>query len=198
MTTLYYSNSSPYSRKVRLVLQELNLSDQVENRLINPFETDNDLKSINPLGKIPVLIVNNKTLYDSPVICQYLIETAPSNHLLAKDKYWDILQWQALADGVMDASYQTVIEFRRPEAEQSKTWLAHWSDDINRSLNVMQDELNLLGDETTLAHLSFATAISYIEFRLPYLLENNNEIDVLLAWYQIFRKNASMQATELS
>ena len=57
---LYYSNTSPYSRKVRLVIAEKGLGDQVEGILINPFNHDNaDFSAANPLGKIPVLVLDN-------------------------------------------------------------------------------------------------------------------------------------------
>jgi len=195
---LYYSNTSPYSRKVRLVLFEKGLFDNVEHILINPFEEDNELKEINPLGKIPVLIKDDgKAMYDSPLICQYLDALKKPNSLIPKQNCWDILQWQALADGVMDAAYQIVVEQKRPEQEQSKKWIIHWSDDIKRGLNVMQNELKLLGNVTNLAHLSFATAISYLELRLPHFIQNQSDIIGLLGWYALFSKQASMQATKL-
>jgi len=194
---LYYSNSSPYSRKVRLVLHEKGLFGQVEQLLINPFEERDELNAINPLGKIPVLISDaGKAIYDSPVICQYLDGLVMANSLTPKSHYWDVLQWQALADGIMDASYQIVVEQRRPEQEQSEKWINHWSDDIKRSLLVMQNELNLIGSKTTLAHLSFATAISYLELRLPHhLLEA--ELKALMNWYQQFSLKTSMKETQL-
>ena len=71
---LYYSNTSPYSRKVRLVTLEKGLENQIEGILVNPFAEDNpDFITANPLGKIPVLVLDNgKTIFDSPVICHYL------------------------------------------------------------------------------------------------------------------------------
>lgn len=194
---LYYSNTSPYSRKVRLVLHEKSMFDDVEHILINPFEDINELKDINPLGKIPVLIKDDgKAMYDSPVICHYL-DSFGDRKLIPKDKIWDVLQWEALADGIMDASFQTVIELKRPEQEQSKKWIKHWADDIDRGLLVMQDELESLGDTTHLAHLSFATAMSYLELRLPQFIQNKSDIIILMKWYQEFRKQDCMLATEL-
>jgi len=179
------------------VLHEKGLFDQVEHTLINPFEDDNELKAINPLGKIPVLIKDDEiAIYDSPVICQYLDALVLPGSLIPKQQYWDVLQWQALADGVMDSAYQTAIELRRPEQEQSTTWIQHWSDDIKRGLSVMQHDLNMIGQTTHLAHLSFATAISYLELRLPALIKDN-EFKPLIFWYQQFRQRPSMIETEL-
>lgn len=195
---LYYSNTSPYSRKVRLVLHEKGLFGSVEHILINPFDEESELKDINPLGKVPVIVLDSgKIIYDSPVICQYLDSLNGYNCLMPKDQYWDILLWQALADGVMDAAYQTVVEQRRPEQEQSKKWINTWSNEIQRSLLVMQVELIELTERTNLAHLSFATAISYLELRLPQFIDNKDDLKPLMAWYQMFKKHDSMLATEL-
>ena len=83
---LYYSHTSPYSRKVRLVIRENGLSEQVTEVLCNAFEDSAILSKMNPLGKIPTLVLNNgETLFDSPVICQYLDRDASTGHLIPKN-----------------------------------------------------------------------------------------------------------------
>jgi len=71
---LIYSNTSPYSRKVRMVVIEKGLDEQVEMVACNPFNDAAMLKDANPLAKVPVLILDEgNALYDSPVICEYLL-----------------------------------------------------------------------------------------------------------------------------
>ena len=139
---------------------------------------------------------DGQAVYDSPLICQYLDALKNPGSLIVKENYWDILQWQALADGLMDASYQTVVEQRRPDQEQSEKWVKCWSDDIKRCLLVMQNQIEAIGTQTSLAHLSFATAISYIEFRLPQFIHEAG-LEKLLIWYQLFKEQECMLATEL-
>jgi len=66
---LFYSNTSPYSRKVRLVIMEKGLKQKIETQLCNPFDESPELKVANPLAKIPTLVIDEGfALYDSPVI----------------------------------------------------------------------------------------------------------------------------------
>ncbi len=79
---LFYSRTSPYSRKVRLVIHEKGLMQAVTCVACNPFENAPDLEANNPLGKVPTLILEDGTpLYDSPVICEYL-DTLTADRLL--------------------------------------------------------------------------------------------------------------------
>ena len=76
---LYYSKTSPYSRKVRLLLYETGLASTVAMLPCNPFEENPELIAANPLSKIPTLITGDQTaLYDSPVICEYLDTLHPT------------------------------------------------------------------------------------------------------------------------
>ena len=199
---LYVSGTSPYSRKVRLVVIEKGLVEQVDEQLINPFESNNDLVKVNPLGKIPVLILGNgDTLFDSPVICRYL-DSLPSDSpvLIPDSNQWQVLRWQALADGLTDAIYNLVMERRRPDNEQSASWVAMWTKDVENTLLEIESELEQLGEEVTLAHLAVATAIGYLDLRIATLLYDSACPQVakypkLHAWYEKFKTRASMLAT---
>ena len=80
---LYYANNSPYSRKVRIAIIEKGLGEQIEMVACNPFDDVPALKAVNPLGKVPALILDHgEALYDSPVICEYLDTLSPDNHMI--------------------------------------------------------------------------------------------------------------------
>ena len=205
---LYYSNTSPYSRKVRLVVIEKGLQSQVEEVLVNPFEeslTDNNtaLVNANPLGKIPTLLLDNgKALFDSPVICNYLDSLSDSLLLIPADetRRLDVLRWEALADGMTDAAYNLVMEQRRPVSEQSSAWQARWASEIHRTLEYIEKDLDQLGDELTLAHLSLAAAMGYLDFRLAEVLykvarPKGTLYPKALAWYESFNTKLSMITT---
>ncbi len=200
---LYYSDTSPYSRKVRLVIIEKGLTEQVEEQLINPFESNKKLTQLNPLGKIPVLVLDNgESLFDSPVICRYLDSLSSSQSILIPDNgMWQTLRWEALADGLTNATYNLVMERRRPVSEQSTTWIARWAKDISNSLVAMEIEINTIGEEITLAHLAVATSIAYIDLRFPTILYESAcpQVTVypgLLTWYEQFKTRSSMLDTQ--
>jgi glutathione S-transferase len=205
---LYYSNTSPYSRKVRLVVRETGLSSQIEEILVNPFGDDKDeLTKANPLGKIPTLVLENgKALYDSPVICHYLDGLTDHLTLIPKDHRFDILSWQAMADGMTDAAYNIAIERRtRPQEEQSPKSISNWSIEVQRTYEHIESRMNELkkfDSDITLAHLALASAISYLELRLPEILYESECPQVASypkaqEWYERFKTRASMQATQL-
>lgn len=203
---LYYSNTSPYSRKVRLVAREKGLEEKMEEILVNPFSDDKDgLIAANPLGKIPTLSLDNGTaLYDSSVICEYL-DGLTDNPMLIPAKMGDnsaerftILRWQATADGMTDAAYNLVMESRRTKEDQSQQWMSNWSTEITRVLVFIESHIKELNDSDhmTLAHLALASAISYLEFRLPENLSDSvgsNTMD----WYENFKARPAMQDTVL-
>ena len=205
---LYYSTTSPYSRKVRLFAREGGLDTQIEEIIVNPFADDKDaLIKANPLGKIPTLVLDNgKALYDSPVICYYLDSLLDHSSLIPTPHYLDVLQWQALSDGLTDATYNIAIERRaRPKEEQSPKWITNWSAEIKRTLESIEshiDDLNKLGSDITLAHLSLASAISYLELRLPEALSKAGKSEVgayphIMSWYESFKTRPSMLDTQL-
>ena len=202
---LYFSNNSPYSRKVRLVLLEKGAESLVNSGLVNPLDDSPSLRAVNPLGKIPALILDNgETLFDSPVICRYLDSLTQHQQLIPQDleNQWSVLRWEALADGLLDAAYNIVMERRRPANLQSTTWIAQWSKDIDYALQDMEQRIEVLtaGRTISLAHLAAATAVGYLDFRLPgmlYAAERPQfaEYPRLQGWYERFKTRVSMQAT---
>ena len=203
---LYYSNTSPYSRKVRLVVREKGLEAKMEEVLVNPFSDDKDgLIAANPLGKIPTLLLDNGTaLYDSSVICEYLDGLTdnpmliPAKNVDTSANRFNVLRWQATADGMTDAAYNLVMESRRAKEDQSQQWMSNWATEITRVLVYIESHINELNDSDnpTLAHLALASAISYLEFRLPENLSDSigsNTMD----WYESFKTRPAMQDTVL-
>lgn len=210
---LYYSNTSPYSRKVRLVIRLKGLESQVEEVLVNPFGegTANNfaLMEANPLGKIPTLLLDDGTgLFDSPVICHYLDNLSNNTLLIPADnkQRLNVLRWEAMTDGLTDATYNIAIERKRPANEQSSTWINRWSSEIKRTLLYIESSLDEINpadkNSVTLTHLALASALSYLELRLPEALYKSGEPEITiapntLAWYTTFKNSSAMKATQL-
>ena len=109
-----------------------------------PWGADNALHAWNPLGKLPVLVLDDGTaLYDSRVIVEYLDSVTPNNRLLPASgrERFRIKRWEALADGVLDAAVAAFLETRRPEKEQSAAAIERQREKIDRALEMMSEEL---------------------------------------------------------
>ena len=165
---LIASPTSPYSRKVRIVLQEKDLDDKVEIVLVNPLAADAITVIKNPLGKVPALVRDNDSiLFDSPVICAFLDTLADAPVLLPRNgaARWIVERAQALGDGVMDAAFNMVSERRRPEAEQSAYWMDRWRQAIDRGLSAMEEDVAQYGVDVDLGRITYVTALSYLDLR---------------------------------
>src|SRR6185312_6226419 len=105
----FYSPNSPYARKARIIIHELALSSRVEDVIVS-LPADAKLRSVNPLGKIPALLLDDgSVIYDSRVICEYLDALGngkffPRASLFREaEGRWRALTLQALGDGLADA-----------------------------------------------------------------------------------------------
>ena len=193
---LFYSRTSPYSRKVRLVIHEKGLQQAIISVACNPFDEAPELDAANPLGKVPTLILDDGfSLYDSPVICAYL-DTLTPDRLIPESgrERWNVLRREALCDGVLDAAYNIVMERRRNAREQSVSWIEQWKSQISRSLNHMEAGIDTLPAQVSLAQLSLGAALGYLDFRLPDL-DWRNQCPALATWYGDFSVRDAMQST---
>lgn len=191
---LYYSNTSPYSRKVRLVIIEKGLNENIEQIPCNPFSDPVDLHEANPLGKIPTLITDEGTaLYDSPVICEYLdtLSSEPKLIPASGTLRWQVQKWQALTDGIIDLAYNIVMERRRPQNEQSPDNLKRWQTAIVRAIAQTEIDVNQLPDTLSIAQLGLGACLGYLDFRLPEIDWREGRGN-LARWYENFSKRESM------
>ena len=174
---LFLSATSPYARKVTATAVELGIDQKIDLILVNPLESDNQLLNLNPLSKVPTLVLpDGRELIDSLVICLALIEQVGDQALLSttQSDRLDLLNRHALANGMIDAAFQIVMERRRPFDRQSEYWIARWNQAITRSLTQIE-RTGLPEDRFDLADLTLAVAIEYLYFRLgdePWLADH--------------------------
>jgi glutathione S-transferase len=194
---LYYSHTSPYARKCRLALRVKDLEQQVEEILCDPFQELPALRRANPLHRVPTLVLDDgSALFDSPVICQYLDSLAPRPRLIPASgpERWAVLRWEALADGMVDAAYDSVMERRRPAVEQSVHWLASWEAEIRNALTAAERWVGTLPPPLSLAHLALAAALGYLDLRLGQL-NWRDDCPQSAAWYDDFARRPAFRAT---
>lgn len=164
------SVTSPYVRKARVVLAEKKI--EYTFVLDNPWDEDSRVPDANPLGKVPVLVLeDDSTLFDSRVIVEFLDSVSPISRLIPADKRekLEVKRWEALADGVLDAAVAVVLERRRPAKQQNEPAIKRQMDKIERGVAVMSRDLGdqhwCTGNAFTLADIACGVALGYLDFR---------------------------------
>nr|WP_295833682.1 glutathione S-transferase N-terminal domain-containing protein [uncultured Azospirillum sp.] len=168
MLKLRWSPTSPYVRKVMMVLIERGLEDRVERVTTDPWSADTDLGNDNPLGKVPALTLEDgTTLFDSPVIVEYLDSLGDRAPLFppAGPARWTALRLQAAADGICDAAILRRLESMRPDGEKSANWMERQRKAVARSLDLLEAEAASLEGELTIGSLAVLVALGYLDFR---------------------------------
>lgn len=165
------SLTSPYVRKIRVVLAEKKIDYDLV--LDSPWAEGNQVTALNPLGKVPVLVLDDDTtLYDSRVIAEYLDNVAPNNRLIPASgrERINVRRWEALADGVLDAAVAAFLESRRPDGERSPSWIERQRGKVTQALRLMSDDLGeqawCHGNNLSLADIAVGCTLGYVSFRL--------------------------------
>lgn len=195
---LYFNPASPYVRKVTTTAHELGLSERIERISItlSPVSPHEGVRSSNPIGKIPTLILDDGTaLYDSAVICEYLDALTGGNRIFpsAGAARWTALRRQAIADGVMDAAVLTRYEDTvRPKDLRWQNWVDGQLLKVRTALDTLEREN--LADVFDIGTLSIACALGYLDFR--YASESwRKDRPRLAAWADAVGKRPSLAAT---
>ncbi|CAB1370047.1 Uncharacterized GST-like protein YibF [Denitratisoma oestradiolicum] len=166
------SITSPYVRKARIVLAEKKI--EYEFIIESPGSPGSTVANFNPLARIPVLILDDETpVFDSPVIVEYLDNSAPNNKLMPQPsrERMEVKRWEALADGVLDAAVENRYASLLDDALQNRSSIARNDAVIIRSLDFMERELGdkpwCMGTHFSLADIAVGSALGYLDFRFP-------------------------------
>jgi glutathione S-transferase len=167
---LVTSLTSPYGRKVRVVLLEKKIPFQLQ--VENPWQAGSVVTSLNPLGKVPVLVLEDgESVFDSRVIVEYLDHVSPVGHLIpAEPKTRMVVRGvEALADGVTDAAVAVYLEKKRTPEQQSSDWLVMQEKTLFRGLAALSEALGdkpwYLGNSMTLADIACGCMLGYLDLR---------------------------------
>jgi glutathione S-transferase len=166
------SLTSPFVRKVRIVLSEKRIVYDFDVDI--PWESTTHVAEYNPLGKVPVLVMDDGTiLYDSRVIVDYLDSANPVSRLMPEfnRERSMVKRWEALADGICDAASTIFLERKRPDALQSAEWIARQQKKVMLGLEVAARDLGdkkwCEGNVYTLADIALGCTLGYLSFRFP-------------------------------
>ncbi|MCV6595733.1 MAG: glutathione S-transferase [Mangrovicoccus sp.] len=168
--TLYHSPTSPYVRKVMIVLHETGQLGDVT--LTHAQGTPLDASAMplaqNPLGKVPTLArADGPALFDSRVICQYLDDRAKSGLYGSGPRRWEILSLEALGDGMLDAAVGMVYEARlRPEERRSPEIVEGLWAKVDRGLDMLETRwMGHLAGPLDAGQIAIGAALGYLDFR---------------------------------
>ena len=169
---LIASKTSPYARKVRVVLAEKRIDFEFVEE--NAWNADTTVGQYNPLNKVPVLALDDGTpLYDSRVIVEYLDGVTPVSRLLPEGgrERAMVKRWEALGDGIADAGVAIHLERKRPAELQGKDWITRQLSKVESGIAAAARELGerkfCYGEGLTLGDVALACALFWLEFRLP-------------------------------
>jgi len=165
------SLTSPYVRKVRIVMAEKRIDYQLE--LEDVWKPDTRILDANPLGKVPCLIMEDGgAVFDSRVIVEYLDGMTPVAKLIPPSgrERAEVRTWEALADGVLDASILVRLEqTQRPPEQQSGAWIDRQMGKVHSGVTAMSrglaDKPWCNGHAYTLADIAVGCALGYLDFR---------------------------------
>ncbi|HSI37980.1 MAG TPA: glutathione S-transferase N-terminal domain-containing protein [Methylotenera sp.] len=171
---LLYTTNSPYARKVRIVATEKHIEMVLEEVML--ASPDCPVKQYNPLGKVPVLILDDgDSLYDSRVIVEYLDNRTPLGHLLPHDhnaRVW-VRRWEALADGACDAAVAVIMEQRKDV--QDAALITKQMDKVTRGLQVLDKDLGkqkwCVDDTFSLADVAVGCLLGYLNLRFSTVVK---------------------------
>lgn len=197
---LYHSPTTPFGRKVMVLLLETGQAGDVEVVQAGgtPLDPGNLPLGDNPLGKIPALIPDDgPAIYDSPVICRYLDARAGAGLYPEAPRLWRTLTLEATADGILDAVLLMVYEARlRPEDKRLPGWVEGQWGKIARALDALEAHwMDHLGGPLDMGQIALACALGYLDFR--HGARNWRAGHPGLAdWQAGFAARDSMRATE--
>ncbi len=169
--------TSPYARKVRVVMAEKKL--EYKFVLEDVWAATTQIAESNPLGKVPCLVMEGgEALFDSRVIVEYLDTLSPVGKLIPANgrEKAEVKTWEALADGLCDAAILARLEATwagRTDGQRSTAWIERQMDKIAASLKAMSQGLGerpfCAGTHFSLADVAVGCALGYLDLRFAHI-----------------------------
>jgi len=196
---LHWSPLSPYVRKVMICAHELKLADRLELvRSVAAMSAPNEiLMKDNPLAKIPTLVLESGSLFDSIVICEYLDELHDGERLFPREPgpRFSALRWHALADGWLDVLILWRNERSKPVERRTPEWLAGFELKTRAVLDRIERQLpELEALPFGIGHIALGCALGYADYRFADLAWRSGHPRTE-RWFSEISERASFQAT---
>lgn len=198
---LFYTPSSCYARKVRVMARELGLTDRIEEVRTTLRNPDSDLLPYNPVGRVPTLEGDDGLiLTESAIICRYLDTISDGCELIPETgpEHWRVMLLEGKAQGFMEGIAYWVRELRRPENERSPDFIKVERQRAERVLADFEHEMSqgAFDKGPDIAQITLACTLPLIDEFLADLKDWRSSCPKMAAWYEGFSKRSSMIATE--
>lgn len=169
MTMKFWSSpTSPYVRKIRILIIEKGLQNAIEEEQVktNAFDSHAGLLAANPLARIPALMLEDgENIFDSRVIARYLDDQGEgmSLHPPYNVRHETLI---ALADGILDSAVSAAYErLLRPEDKQFEPWIdAQW-DKMRRGVEEIERRFMDYLEGINMGSIGVLCALEYLDFR---------------------------------
>jgi glutathione S-transferase len=194
---LWYTTTSPFVRKVRIAAVELGLDARIALVGVDPW-TDERLRALNPLCKVPTLIAEDGTvLFESAVICEWLDSVGSSRRLIPADgpSRWTSLRLQGVADGAMTVAGRLFADERRSTAERSAPMTARFVSARDAALDWLEDQP--LQSVPEIGEIAVAALLGYLDFLWPDRGWRGSRPQ-LASWLEMIEERPSMISTRHS
>ena len=195
---LYGSLTSPYVRKVRIVLKEKNLAHELV--VEGPADAAGNVARLNPLRAIPLLERDDgEVFFDSPMICEYIdsLNDKPRLYPASGEARWLALRWQALGQGMLEATVARMLEGRKPAEQQAASVIAKHEARIAAALAFAAARVPLSGfisgNTLGIADIALGTALSYLDLR--YVHDWRGQYPKLASWFMPIGQRPSFVET---
>ena len=195
---LYMTPTSPFARKVRMVVHECGLTDRVEDFDARVRTPENEVLDVSALGKVPTLTgPDGLMLVDSTIISEYLdrLDGAPKLHHDIGPARWAASSAWALSESLLESLAWRARELRRPVSERSPKFLEYETGRQQRVYDWLEANLPFAG-KRDIADIGLVIAMDYADYRFP---EDDwrNERPKLQAWFEAEAARPAFQATVL-
>ena len=197
---LIIATPSPYARKIRVIMREKKI--KFEEIIDVPWNTNTLTHGLNPLGKIPILLLeDHEPLFDSKVIAQYLDNFKPNPLFyptnLEENTYAKLLE--TVADGICDSIVLIFLENSRKETLRSKTWIKRQERKIVEGIkflaNNLQEKKYFVGNFFSIADISVFTCLEYLDLRFPKF-RWRDKYQNLVSYWEIHQNRQSFLETK--
>jgi glutathione S-transferase len=195
---LYGSLTSPFVRKVRIVLIEKGL--RYDMAVEGPADAAGNVVRLNPLRAIPVLERDDGDVYfDSPVICEYLdaLNDTPRLYPASGEPRWQALRWHALGQGMMEATVARFVELRKPAEKQDAAFVGKHEGRIAAAMAFADERVPasgfIQGSTIGIADIALGVALGYVDLR--YAHHWRKQYPKLASWFAPLSARASFSET---
>lgn len=196
---LFYTTSSPYARKTRIVAIETGVAEQLELVLVTVRDPNSKLLRYSPVGKVPVIETDDsQILCEASMICDYFDSLHDGPHLVPPEgaARWEVLRQEGLAAGLLEGVVTWVRETRRPKPKHSAEVLGLETERTARCLDTFEAEAaaGRLDRPLNIAQVTLGCVLGQLDFRLA-AYDWRAACPKLGAWFAAFSARPSMTTT---